>query len=102
MDGPKLVGEGREAIKVVARFVVDDVASRASGRVVASASAILVVGIWDAMLLVIPVTSLALSSVVFTVAVVDAWVQILLVELEAEVIQIDLLFIVMGSCRVMT
>jgi len=35
-------------------------------------------------------------------AVVDAWAQIMLVELEVEVILIDLLFIVMGSCRAMT
>jgi hypothetical protein len=34
--------------------------------------------------------------------VVDAWAQVLLVELEVEVILVDLLFIVMGSCRVKT
>ena len=45
LDGPKPVGEGREAVEVVARFIVDDVARRPSGRVVASADEVLVVGI---------------------------------------------------------
>ena len=73
LDSPKAVGEGREAVRVVARFVVDDVTGRASGRVVASAATILVVGIWDAVLLVVPATSLALGGIAFAVAVVDAW-----------------------------
>ena len=55
------------------------------------------------MFLVIPVTSLAVGGVAFMMTVVDAWVQVLLVELEAEVVLVDLLFIVaIGSCRVVT
>jgi len=99
LDGPKLVGEGREAVKVVAGFVV---ARWPSGRVVASAAAVLVVSVGDAVFLIVPVTSLALSGVAFMMTIVDAWAQILLVELEAEVILVDLLSIVAGSCRVMT
>ena len=51
LDGPKPVGEGREAVEVIAGFVV---VSRSPGRVVASAAAILVVGVGDAMFLVVP------------------------------------------------
>jgi len=93
LDGPKLVGEGREGF-VVARWP--------SGRVVASAAVVLVVGVGDAVFLIVPVTSLALGGVAFAMTIVDAWAQILLVELEAEVILVDLLSIVVGSCRVMT
>ena len=37
------------------------------------------------------------------ITVVDAWAQILLVELEVEVVLVDLLFVVaVGLCRMMT
>ena len=62
------------------------------------AAAVLVVVVGDTMFLVIPVTSLAVGGVAFMMTVVDAWAQVLLVELEAEVVLVDLLFIVVGSC----
>ena len=99
LDGPKPVGEGRETVEVVAGFVV---AARSPGRVVASAAAVLVVGVGDTVFLVVPATSLALVGVAFAMTVVDVWAQILLVEFEAKVILVDLLFVVAGSCRVMT
>ena len=100
LDGPKPVGEGGEAIEVVAGFVV---ATRSSWRVVPPATAVLVVGVGDAVFLIISATSLALGSIALTITVVDAWAQILLVELEAKVVLVDLLFIIaVGSCRVMT
>jgi len=99
LDGPKPVGEGREAVKVIAGFVV---ARWPSGRVVALAAAVLVVGVGDAVFLIVPGTSLALGGITFAMTIVDAWAQILLVELEAEVILVDLLSIIAGSCRVMT
>ena len=72
--------------------------TRLPGRVVASAAAVLVVGVRDAIFLVVPVTSLALGGVTFVMMVVDAWAQILMVELEAKVVLVDLLFVVAGSC----
>ena len=54
------------------------------------------------MLLIVPPSSLALGDVTFVVAVVDVWAQVLLVELEVEIVLIDFLFIVTGSCQVMT
>ena len=60
------------------------------------------VGVSDVVFLVVPATSLALGGVAFAMTVVDAWAQILLVELKAEVVLVDLLFIVTGMCRVMT
>jgi len=74
-----------------------------SWRVVPPATAVLVVGVGDAVFLIISATSLALGSIALTITVVDAWAQILLVELEAKVVLVDLLFIIaVGSCRVMT
>ena len=99
LNGLKPVGEGGEAIEVVAGFVV---ARWSPGRVVASAAAVLVVGVRDAMFLVVPATSLALGGVAFTMMVVDAWAQILLVELEAKVVLVDLLFVIARSCQVVT
>ena len=100
MDGPKLVGEGREAVKVVAGFVVTTQSSR---RLFAPVTAVLVVGVRDAVFLIVSATSLTLSSIALTMMVVDAWTQILFIELEAKVILVDLLFVVgMGSCRVVT
>ena len=100
LDGPKPARESGEAVEVVARFVV---ATRSSRRVVAPVAAVLVVGVGDAVFLVVLVTSLALGGVALAVTVVDARTQVLLVELEAEVVLVDLLFIVaMGSCRVVT
>ena len=55
LDGPKPVRERREAVEVVAGFVV---ARRTLGKVVASAAMVLVVGIRDAVFLVVPATSL--------------------------------------------
>jgi len=52
--------------------------------------------------LIVPVTSLALGGVAFAITILDLWAQILLVELEAEVILVDLLSIIAGLCRVMT
>ena len=66
------------------------------------AAAVLVVVVGDTMFLVISVTSLVVGGVAFMMTVVDAWAQVLLVELEAEVVLVDLLFIVAGSCRVKT
>ena len=60
------------------------------------------VGVGDAKFLVIPATSIAFWGVAFAMTVVDAWAQILLVELEVEIVLIDFLFIVTGSCQVMT
>jgi hypothetical protein len=100
LDGPEPVGEGGEAVKVVVGLVV---ATWSLRRVVAPAAAVLVVGVGDAVFLIIPATSLALSSVALTMTVVDAWAQIFLVELEAKVVLVDLLFvIIVGSCRVVT
>ena len=57
-------------------------------------AAVLVVGVGDTVFLIIPATSLALGSVTLTMMLVDAWAQILLV---------DLLFIIaVGPCRVVT
>ena len=71
--------------------------------VVTPAAMVLVVGVRDAVFLIVPATSLTLSSIVLTMMVVDAWTQILLVELKAKVILVDLLFIVaVGSYRVVT
>jgi len=99
LDGPKPVGEGRDTVKVFAGFVV---VRWPSGRVVASVAVALVVGVGDVVFLIVPTMSLALGGVAFAMTIVDAWAQILLVELEAEVILVDLLSIVAGSCRVMT
>ena len=99
LDGPKPVGESREAIEVVAGFVVT---RRMAGRVVASAAAVQVVGVRDTVFLVVLAMSLVFSSVAFVMTVVDAWVQILLVKLEAKVVLVYLLFVVVGSCRVVT
>ena len=61
------------------------------------------VGVGDAVVLVVLAMSLVLGGVALAVTVVDALTQVLLVELEAEVVLVDLLFIVaMGSCRVVT
>ena len=54
------------------------------------------------MFLVVPATSLVLGGVAFVMTVVDAWAQILLVELEVGVVLIDLLFVIVGTCRVVT
>ena len=54
------------------------------------------VGVEDTVFLVVPATSLVLGGVAFVVAVVDARTKILLVEVEAEVVLIDLLSIVAG------
>ena len=70
--------------------------TRLPGRVVASAAEVLVVGIWDTVLLIVLPSLLALGDVTFVVAVVDARTKILLVEVEAEVVLIDLLSIVAG------
>ena len=57
----------------------------------------------DAVFLIVLETSLALSGVALAVMVVDAWTQVLSVELEAEVVLFDLLFVVaVGTCRVVT
>jgi hypothetical protein len=100
LDGPKPARESREAVEVVAGFVV---ATRSSRRVVAPAAAVLVVGVGDVVFLIVLATSLALGGIALAVTVVDARTQVLLVELEAEVVLVDLLFIVaMGSCQVVT
>ena len=90
MNGLKPVGEGREAVEVVAGFVV---ATRSSWRVVASAATVLVVGVRDAVFLVVLATSLAFGSVMFVVTVVDARAQVLFVELKTKIVLVDLLFI---------
>ena len=54
------------------------------------------------MFLVILVTSLSLGGIALAVTVVDALMQILLVELEAEIALVDLSVVAMVSCRVMT
>ena len=74
-----------------------------SRRVIAPAATVLVVGIGDAVFLVVLATSLALGGVALAVTVVDARTKILSVELEAEVVLVDVLFVVaVGSCRVVT
>ena len=66
-------------------------------------AAVLVVGVGDAMFLVVLATSLMFGSVALAVMIVDARTQILSVELEVEVVLVDLLFIVaVGSCLVVT
>jgi len=50
LDGPEPAGEGGEAVEVVAGFVVP---TRFAWKVVASAAMVLVVGIGDAMFLVV-------------------------------------------------
>ena len=96
LDGSQPIGEGGEAVEVVAGFVV---ATRSLRRVVAPAAVVLVVGVRDVVFLVVLATSLLLGGVALAVMVVDARAQVLLVELEAEVILVDLLFIIaMGSC----
>jgi hypothetical protein len=100
MDGLEPTGEGGETVEVVAGFVVT---AWSSWRVVAPAAAVPVVGVGDAVFLVILATSLALGGVALAGTVVDARTQVLLVELETEVILVDLLFVVaVGSCRVVT
>ena len=96
LDGPKPVGEGGEAVEVVTWLEVNDVTSRSSGRVVDSATAVLVISIQDAMLLIISATSLALGGVTIAVVIVDARTKILSVEIEAKVILVDLLSFVVG------
>jgi hypothetical protein len=66
-------------------------------------AAVLVVGVGDVVFLVVLTTSLALGGVALAVTVVDAWTEVLLVELEVEVVLVDLFFVIaMGSCRVVT
>jgi len=61
---------------------------------------VLVVGVEDAVFLVVLETSLTLGGVVLAVMVVDALTQDLLVEPEMEVILVDLSVVDVGSCRV--
>ena len=63
-------------------------------------AAVLVVGVGDAMFLVVLATSLAFGGVALAVTVVDALTQVLLVELETEVVLVDLSVVAVGSCRV--
>ena len=71
--------------------------------VVAPVAAVLVVGIGDTVFHVVLVMSLALGDTALAVTVVDAWTQVLSVELEVEVVLVDLFFIIaVGSCRVVT
>ena len=61
------------------------------------------VGVGDAVFLIVLATSLVLGGIVLAVTVVDARAQILLVELKTKIVLVDLLFIVaVGSCRVVT
>ena len=69
MNGLKPAGEGREAVEVIAGFVV---ATRSSWRVVPPAAAVLVVDVGDAVFLIILAMSLALGGVALAVTVVDA------------------------------
>ena len=63
----------------------------------------MIVGVGDAVFLIVLATSLALSGIALAVTVVDARTQILSVEMVAEVVLVDLLFVVaVGSCRVVT
>ena len=71
-----------------------------SWMVVTPAAVVLVFGVGDAVVLVVLATSLALCGVALAVMVVDALTQVLLVELEAEVVLIDLSVVTAGSCRV--
>jgi hypothetical protein len=64
-----LVGEGREAVKVVAWLVV---AARSSWRVVAPAAAVLVVSVRDAVFLIVLATLLTLGGVTLAMTVVVA------------------------------
>ena len=100
MNGPEPTGEGGEAVEVVAGLVVVAASLWTS---VAPAAMVLVVGIGVAVFLVVLAMSLALGGVALALTVVDVRMQILSVELEAEVILVDLLFVVaVGSCRVVT
>ena len=99
MDGPEPTGEGREAIEVVPGLVVT---AGSSWMVVASVAAVLVVDVRGTVFLIVLATSLALGGVTLAVTVVDVLTQVLLVELEAEVILIDLSVVAVGSCRVVT
>ena len=97
MDSPKPAGEGGEAVEVVAGFVV---AVGSSWMVVAPVAAVQVVGVGDAVFLVILATSLALGGVTLVMTIVDALMQVLLVELEANVVLVDLSIVIVESCRV--
>ena len=55
----------------------------------------MIVGVGDAVFLIVLATSLALSGIALAVTVVDARTQVLSVELEAEVI---LFIVAVGSC----
>ena len=99
LNGPEPVGEGGEAIEVVVGFVV---ATRSARRVVTLAAAVLVVGVGDVVFLVVLATLLTIGGITFTMTVVDAWAQILLVELEAKVVLIDLFIVAVGSCQLVT
>ena len=68
--------------------------TRSARKVVASAATVLVVGIGDTMFLIVLAASLLLGGVALAVMVVDAWTQVLSVELEAKVVLFDLLFVV--------
>ena len=67
MDGPELVGEGREAVEVVAGFIVDDNGCLLSRWVIVdSAPTIWAIGA-GAVLIIIPTTVLLLGWVAFVV-----------------------------------
>ena len=69
LDGPKLAGEGGEAVEVVAGLCV---AAGSLWTSVAPAAAVLVVGVGGTMFLVVLVTSLAFGGIALVVTVVDA------------------------------
>ena len=69
MDGPEPAGKGGEAVEVIAGFIV---VAGSSWMIVAPAAAVLMVGVGNAMVLVVLAMSLALGGVALAVTVVDA------------------------------
>jgi len=88
------MGESGEAVEIVAGVVV------VVGSLWNSAVPVATADVGVAVFLVILATSLALAGVALAVVIVDALMQILLVELVAKVALVDLSIVAVRSCRV--
>jgi hypothetical protein len=86
-----------EAVEVIAGLVV---VAGSSWTSVAPTAVVLVVGVGVAVFLIVLATSLALGGIALAVMVVDALTQVLLVELEAKVVLVELSIVAVGLCRV--
>ena len=95
-----MLGEGGEAVEVVARFQVDEIRCLLSGWVAASATAVLAISVGCPVFFIIPAVPLPLSRIASAVSVVDAGMQISLVKVGPKVVLIDVLSRLAMSCRV--